>query len=144
MLQTKYPRAVGIDHGLRRVGLAISDPLGLFAQAYGTFSPSEAVEELRRLEARDGLAALVMGWPLLPDGEEGPATERAAEYGRRLRNAFPGVPLVQQDERYTSQWARQALFEAGVSRKARRKKGRVDAAAAALILQEYLDGGAEE
>jgi putative Holliday junction resolvase len=139
---SKYPRAVGVDHGLRRVGLAVSDPLGMFAQAHGTFSPSDAVAELRRIQERDGIEVLVLGWPLLPDGTEGDATERAAEYGRRLRNAFPGVPVVQQDERYTSQWARRALYEAGVSRKARRQKGRVDAAAAAIILQEYLDGGA--
>jgi putative holliday junction resolvase len=133
------PRLVAVDPGTKRVGLAVADPLRLFAQPLGTYSPDEAVEVLRRLHREEGLEAIIVGWPLTLEGEEGEATERVRPYLNRLRNAFPGVSVIEWDERFSSQRAGEALVEAGVPKKARRAKGRVDRAAAALILQEYLD-----
>lgn len=118
----------------------MTDPLGLFAQPVGTFSPEGAIAELRRLQAEHGLAGIVIGWPLGDDGEEGPAVARVRPFANRLRRTFPGVPIYEQDERSTSRRAAAALVEAGVRRKARHKQtGRVDAAAATLILQDFLD-----
>lgn len=136
---TSHPRIVAVDPGNRRVGLAVSDPLKLFAQTLGTFSPDEAVERLRRLHAEDGIARLLVGWPLTLDGEEGEAVERVRPYFNRLRNAFPGVPVEPWDERFSSQRAAELLVRSGVRRKARAEKGRLDQAAAAILLQEYLD-----
>ncbi len=138
MLSSK-PRIVAVDYGTKRVGLAVADPLRLFAQPLGTYSQDESVERLRRLHREEGIDALVVGWPLTPDGEEGPATERVRPYFNRLRNAFPGVELVAWDERFSSVQAKEAIRAAGAGRKARRDKGRVDRAAAAIILQAYLD-----
>lgn len=137
MMETR--RILGIDYGLRRVGLALADPLRLFARPHGTFSPDEALAELRRLQASEGIETVVVGWPLTPDGAEGPATERVQTFINRIRRALPGIPIVRWDERYSSQRAREAIRAAGARRKARRDRARVDAAAAALILQEYLD-----
>ena len=134
-----HPRIAAVDYGTRRVGLAVTDPLRLFAQPLGAFPPDQAVAELQHLHERDGLATVVVGWPLLEDGTEGKATRRVEPYVGRLRNALPGVVVVKQDERYTSQRAAEALVAAGVRKKARREKGRLDAAAATLILQDYLD-----
>ena len=136
------PRIAAVDFGTRRVGLAVTDPLRLFAQPLGTFLPQEAVAQLVALHAREPLAAVVVGWPLTEAGEEGKATRRVAPFLGRLRNALPGVAVVRQDERYTSRRAAEALVEAGVRKQARRdakRSGRLDAAAAALILQDYLD-----
>ncbi len=132
-------RILAVDYGLRRVGLAMADPLRLFARPYGTYGPDEALDVLRRVQAEDGIATVVVGWPLLPDGTEGTATERVAAFVRRIRKALPGVEIVTWDERFTSHRARAAILAAGARRKARRDKARVDAAAAAIILQEYLD-----
>ena len=132
-------RIVAVDYGTKRVGLALADPLRLFAQPYGTFSQNEAVARLKRLHAEEGLAVVVVGWPLTEAGAEGPATERVQQYINRLRNVLPGVDLVKWDERYTSEIAKERLKEVGGSRKSRADKGRVDAAAAGIILQEYLD-----
>ena len=132
-------RVVGVDFGTKRVGMALADPLGLVAQPHGTFSQQGAVEELQRIHGREGLAVIVMGWPLTEAGEEGPSTERVQEYINRLRNAMPGVDIVKWDERYTSELAKEHLKKAGRSL-SREHKGRVDAAAAAIILQEYLNG----
>ncbi|GIV57382.1 MAG: Holliday junction resolvase RuvX [Bacteroidetes bacterium] len=133
------PRVAAVDYGTKRVGVAVADPLRLFARPYGTYDPAGAVEALRRLQATEGLEVIVVGWPLLPDGTEGVATERVRQYVHRLRNALPGVDVITWDERYTSVLAKEAIRAAGHRRKARRDKARVDAAAAALILQEYLD-----
>jgi putative Holliday junction resolvase len=135
---------VGIDFGTKRVGIAMTDPLHLFAQPMGTYSPDRAIEALRRLAVDYGLSHIVVGWPLTPEGEEGRATERVQEYINRLKNAFRGVPVSRYDERFSSRRATAALVEAGVRRRARGKKERIDAAAAAVILQDFLDEGAWE
>jgi putative Holliday junction resolvase len=132
-------RVVGIDVGTRRVGLALADPLRLFAQPWGTFSPDEALAALEQVQARDGVAVLVVGWPLTETGEAGKATERVAQYLRRLRKQLPHAEVVRWDERYTSELAKEQLRATATRRKHRRDKSRVDTLAAALILQEYLD-----
>ncbi|ARA91816.1 MAG: Holliday junction resolvase RuvX [Bacteroidetes bacterium] len=133
------PRLVGVDYGRRRVGIAVADPLRLFARPYGTYAPEAAVAALRQLHDEEGIEVLVVGWPLTPEGEEGEATEAVQAFINRLRKVLRGVEIVKWDERFTSQRARQAILEAGARRKARRDKARVDAAAAAILLQEYLD-----
>ena len=132
-------RIVAVDYGTKRVGVALADPLRLFAQPYGTFSQDEAVARLRTLHAEEGLAVVVVGWPLTEAGEEGAATQRVQQYINRLRKVLPGVALVKWDERYTSELAKERLKEAGGRQKRRADKGRVDVAAAGIILEEYLD-----
>ncbi|MFQ5568799.1 MAG: Holliday junction resolvase RuvX [Rhodothermales bacterium] len=133
------PRIVAVDYGTKRVGVALADPLRVFAQPFGTFSQDEAVVRLQKLHADEGIAVVVVGWPLTEEGEEGEATNRVQHYINRLRNALPGVDLVKWDERYTSVLAKAQLKQAGGNRKRRGDKQRVDAAAAGIILQEYLD-----
>ena len=138
-------RIASVDYGNRRVGLALTDPLALFAQPAGTYAPGEALMRLAALHAEHGLAAIVVGWPLEDDGSEGRAVDRVRPFVGRLKKLVPGVPIVQQDERDTSRRAVAALVEAGVPRGARRQKERVDAAAAVLILTDWLEdrqGGA--
>ncbi len=104
-------RIVAVDYGTKRVGVALADPLRLFAQPYGTFSQDEAVARLRTLHAQQGLAVVVVGWPLTEAGEEGAATQRVQQYINRLRKVLPGVALVKWDERYTSELAKERLKE---------------------------------
>lgn len=150
-LDAPAPRIVGVDYGTKRVGIALADPLRMFARPHGTFSLTEAVDELKRVHAEDGIETIVIGWPLTLEGEEGPATERVQQYVNRLRNALSeDVRIVKRDERLTSEMAKDTLRSIGAKAKGHPKdeKGRVDAAAAALILQDYLNasqsGGADE
>ena len=83
-------RIVAVDYGTKRVGVALADPLRLFAQPYGTFSQDEALARLRTLHAEEGLAVVVVGWPLTEAGQEGAATQRVQQYINRLRKALPG------------------------------------------------------
>ena len=139
MLQNTTPRIVGVDYGTVRVGLAVADPLGLTAQPHGTYPPDTALEELQRIQENEGLGTIIIGWPLTEAGREEEAVERVREYVNRINKALPDVEVVRWDERYTSELAKRKIAEAGPRKGTRHKKGRVDAAAAAIILQEYLD-----
>ena len=135
MQTTLDGRIAAVDFGTKRVGLAVADPLRMFAQPFGTFAQSEAVDRLKRLHDEEGIAAVIVGWPLLEDGREGIATGRVQQYINRLRRQLPGVHFVKWDERYTSEEAKEVLRGTGRPL----SRARVDAAAAGIILQEYLD-----
>ncbi|PSQ96134.1 MAG: Holliday junction resolvase RuvX [Bacteroidetes bacterium SW_9_63_38] len=132
-------RIVGADVGTKRVGLATSDPLRLFAQVEGTYPPDEALDTIASLNDEEGIEVIVVGWPLTEAGEEGEATEMVEGFVERLCETLGPVPVERRDERYTSEMAKDLLRRAGVSQPGRYDKGRVDAAAAAVILQDYLD-----
>ena len=117
----------------------MTDPLRIFVQPIGTFSPDDALARLSELNAGDGIETIVVGWPLTEAGEEGKASRRVEPYFGRLKNSFRNVGVVRQDERHSSQRAARALVDAGVKKKARRQKGRLDSTAAVLILQDYLE-----
>ena len=133
------PRLVGVDYGSKRVGLALADPLRWFARPLGTYAPGEALGVLARLDAEAGIEAVVVGWPLLDDGTEGRAVDRVRPFIGRLKKAVPGVRVEVQDERDSSRRAMEGLVEAGARRGRRREKGALDAAAACVILQDWLD-----
>ena len=130
---------MGVDVGTKRVGVAVADPLRLFARPHGTYAPDEALGVLRTLRAEDGIDRIVVGWPLTEEGTAEEATEMVEAYVERVREALGSVEVVREDERYTSEIAKDLLREAGVSQPGRYDKGRVDAAAAAVILQGYLN-----
>jgi putative holliday junction resolvase len=131
-----------VDYGPRRVGLAMTDGLSLAAHPVGTFSPDAALERLHALHAAHGLARILVGWPLGPGDTEGPAVARVRPSLGRLRRAFPDVPVEPYDERDTSREAAAALHAAGRWRAVRRDRGRLDAAAACVLLEHYLEEAA--
>jgi putative Holliday junction resolvase len=138
-------RALGIDYGLRRIGLALSDATGTLASPWRLIErpPSETAtlqlllaEISRLLGEDDGLHAVVIGWPRRLDGRPTDITPRV-EAVARLLQAQLSIPVVLQDERLSSSEAesRLALRE----RDWRKRKRKLDAAAAAVVLQDYLD-----
>ena len=136
------PRLVGVDYGTRRVGVAVADPLRLFARPLGVYAPGQALRVLAELHAREGIEVAVVGWPLLVDGAEGAAVDRVRPFIGRLRKAAPGVRVEVQDEHGSSKRALAGAVEAGVPR--RRRRAALDAAAACVILDDWLaEGGAE-
>ncbi len=130
---------MGVDVGTKRVGLAVADPLRLFAQPHGTYAPDEALDVLRTLRDEKGIDRVVVGWPLTEEGTAEEATEMVEAYVERIRKALGDIKIAREDERYTSEIAKDLLREAGVSQPGRYDKGRVDAAAAAVILQGFLN-----
>jgi putative holliday junction resolvase len=132
-------RAFGLDVGTRTVGIALSDPLGITAQALTTLRRSGLRADLTALQelalAHDVTQAVV-GLPLNMDGTEGPSAARSRAFGEALAKTL-NLPVVYWDERLSTVAAQRALREAEVSRERRREV--VDQVAAALILQGWLD-----
>lgn len=133
-------RALGVDVGARRVGVALSDELGLLATPLTTIpvrkDGARALEELARLARERGVAVVVIGLPTGLGGQEGPQARAVRAFAARLAPLLD-VPLAFQDERYTTAQAERILIERGLSRERRRE--RIDAVAAAILLQDYLD-----
>jgi putative Holliday junction resolvase len=138
-------RVLGIDYGARRIGLALSDATGTLASPWrlverpnsdaATLSLIEkAIEELQRDE--DGLGAIVVGWPRRLDGSPTDQTPRVEAFAQAL-GVRVNLPIVLQDERLSSHEAESRL--AALEPDWRRRKKRLDAAAAAVVLQDYLD-----
>lgn len=134
-----YSRLVGIDVGKKRIGIAQTDLLKTIASPVGTFSPDAIIGELESIVEKAPVEKFIVGWPLTPKGDEGPATIMVQEFIERLTESFPDIEIVKVDERYTSNKARDLMLEARIPKKKRREKGRVDRIAAAVILQHYLD-----
>ncbi len=134
-------RTIAVDLGRRRIGLAVTDPLGLTAQGLPSLERrADAVDQVIRVCREWGAGTVVVGLPLNMDGSRGPAAAEAEAFGSELGRRS-GLKVVFQDERLTSVSANRALVEAGVRRDKRRKGGLVDRAAAVLILQAYLERG---
>ena len=138
-------RVAGLDVGNRRIGVAVSDVTGTLARPLGVLQTSglegdaidRAVAELARLAAEeDGLASLVVGLPRRLDGSPNDMTPRVLVFAAAL-GARIGVPVILQDERLTSREAESRLALREKDWRARKKQ--IDAAAAAIILQDYLD-----
>ena len=134
-------RIMGVDYGDARIGIALSDPLGLTAQGYDVLDarrtkdvPARIAEMVRDL----GVARIVVGYPLNMNGTAGARALQTAEFAETLR-AAAGVPVDLMDERLSTVSAERMLIAGDVSR--RRRRLVVDKVAAALILQTYLDGG---
>ena len=135
-------RVVGIDLGTRRVGVAVSDATGTLASPHAVLQRSgDRTTDHRRLAdlvAELGAERVVVGLPLSLDGGTGPAARAAAEEAEAL-GAVVGVPVETFDERLTTVSAQQALRAGGT--RARKQRGVIDKAAAAVLLQAWLDGG---
>lgn len=132
-------RALGIDFGTKRIGLAISDPEGRTAVPLTTLERKDnrsALREIAAIVRREGVERLVVGEPVGLDGSRGEAAERARQFGERLA-AVTGLPVEMVNESLTSVEAAERLRAAGVD--PRRNPGRLDAVAAQILLQEALD-----
>jgi putative Holliday junction resolvase len=132
-------RILGIDHGTKRIGLAISDELGIIAQPL-EFVPAEPFDKflarLKEIISVKEVELLLVGMPRNMDGSYGPAALKVQEFVAVLGDTV-GIPIKLWDERLTSAQANRFLIQADVRRDKRKEK--VDKTAAAILLQSYLD-----
>lgn len=136
-------RVLSLDMGERRVGIAISDPTATLArplQVLARASRKEDFAAIAALVAEHDVGLVVVGQPLSLDGTEGPQARRVARYAAALADALP-VEVVSWDERFSTARADEILRQNRKEKKKRRARadGEIDAIAAAVILQSYLD-----
>lgn len=130
---------MAIDHGERRLGIALSDPSGVIALPFEVLERSgwsKDLAHIRQLVETYGVGEIVVGRPLTARGEVGAQAQSAARFAARLRGSLK-VPVREADERFSTAAADRSMREAGV--RSGRRRARRDAVAAALILQPYLD-----
>ncbi|MDR0667204.1 MAG: Holliday junction resolvase RuvX [Prevotellaceae bacterium] len=132
-------RIIGIDYGKKRVGLAVTDPLQLFATALDTVAAHEAIAYLIRYAQQQPVERWVVGYPKKLNNTPAQAAPDVDAFLKHLRTAFPAVPVTLADERFTSRMALQAMIDGGLKKKARRNKATIDKISAVIILQGYLD-----
>ena len=134
-------RIVALDPGARRIGVAVSDPLGITAQPYGTLDATahDLDQQLGDLVREVAAELIIVGLPVGLKGTEGPAAREARAFAQRVGEAT-GLPVKLHDERLTTVTAERVLLEAGLRRE--RRRAARDRVAAAVLLQSYLDGTA--
>jgi putative holliday junction resolvase len=133
------PRILGLDVGDKRIGIAISDPLGITAAGLEVITRQNTqsdVAAVAKLAERHGAVQLVLGLPLNMDGSSGEQAEKVRAFGRKLAQAT-GLPVVYEDERLSTVSAIRTLTVQGV--KTGHRKDLVDIQSAAIILQKFLD-----
>ena len=136
-------RIVAVDIGSVRVGVAVSDPFGSFAQALTVLSTkNDWIGELKKILETYQTTKLLVGLPLRTGGNEGPEAVNIREIAETIVARYPDTEIIFLDERFTTVIAQQSLIEGDVSRKGR--KQRVDMVAASLLLQSFLDKGRSE
>ncbi len=132
-------RIVGIDYGRKRTGIAVSDPLGIFATALQTIPAFEVIDFLKDYSQKEKINLFVVGFPMNMNNKPSEAAADVQIFLKHLKKHFPDIPVVLEDERFTSKMALSAMIEGGVKKMKRRDKSLADKISAAIILQSYID-----
>ena len=132
-------KAIGIDYGKKRIGIAISDSLQIIASALTTIDTPNIFTFLKDLLEKEEIDCFVVGEPKNLDGTPTDSTVITKEFVAKLSKKYPQIPIKRIDERFTSKIAKQSILDAGIKKMKRRDKALVDKVSAAIILQSYLD-----
>ncbi len=131
-------RILCIDYGLKRTGIAVTDPLQIIATGLTTVESKELISFLQKYFRQEQVELIVIGEPKNLDDSDTHATPLVNAIIIKLSKEFPHIPIKKVDERFTSKLAKQAMIEMGMKKKDRRNKRTVDEIAATIMLQEYM------
>jgi putative Holliday junction resolvase len=132
-------RLIGIDYGNKRMGLAVTDPLGIFASPLATVSPEDFPDFISKFMKSETIDGFVIGYPVKMNNEPSDSVKYVDPFIRKLKKSFPDKPVHLVDERFTSQMAFRTMIDGGVTKKGRQDKAMVDKISASIILQSFLD-----
>ena len=132
-------RIIAIDYGLKRSGLAVSDPGKIIATALDTVQSYKVIDYLRSYMAKEEVECIVVGEPKQMDNTPSEITPQVEAFIRLLSKAFPKIPIRRIDERFTSKMAMQSMLMNGLKKSDRRKKELIDQRSAVIILQSYME-----
>ena len=134
-------RIIGIDYGRKRVGVAVSDPLRIFASPLDTVHSANIIEYLQKYSENETIERFVVGYPMNLNNKPSEAAADVDAFLNRLKKVFPNIPITLEDERFTSVLAHRAMIDGGMKKSDRRDKASVDKISATIILQSFLDKG---
>lgn len=132
-------RILSIDYGVRRTGIAVTDPLQIIANGLCTVDTPKLMQFLKDYVAREQVDQFVVGYPKQTNGRDSENLPRVQSFVGRMKKEFPQIPVDMWDERYTSVLAHQAMLESGIGKMARRNKALVDEISACIILQGWME-----
>lgn len=134
------PRILSIDYGLKRTGIAVTDPLQIIATGLVTVESPKLIPFLKDYFSKEQVELIIIGEPKNWDDSDTHATPLVEKCIRDLKKNFPQMPIQKVDERFTSKMAKDSMLEMGLKKKQRQNKALVDEIAATILLQEYLRG----
>jgi putative Holliday junction resolvase len=132
---------IGIDYGLKRTGLAVTDPLRIISTPLETVVTTEVFSFLKSYLAREEVDAFVVGMPRTMSDADSPIAPQVKKFVDELQRTFPEKAIHLVDERFTSSLAKHAQIQGGMKKKDRRDKANLDKISAAIILQGFLESG---
>lgn len=131
-------RILAIDFGLKRTGLAVTDPLKIIASPLETVPTGRLLEWLQKYLQQEEVETIVLGMPVNLDGSDTHTTAPVKKLMERIKEKFREIHIEYEDERFTSKMAMDAMIAGGMKKKDRRQKSNVDKISASIILQSYL------
>ena len=132
-------RVLAIDYGVRRTGLAVTDPLQIIPGGLTTVETPQLLAYLKNYLSREEVERFVVGLPRQTNGRDSENLPRVQAFVAQLQKTFPTVPVDMWDERYTSVLAQQTILQSGIGKMARRNKALVDEVSATIILQGWME-----
>ena len=135
----RVSRIIAIDFGLKRTGLAITDPLGLIANGLDTVESRLLMDRLKSIQSQTPFDVIVVGQPKRMNGQASDIEQNILWFIEALEKEFPNHRIERMDERFTSKLATQAMLQSGIGKKRRAEKGLVDKVSATILLQDYLN-----
>ena len=132
-------KALGIDYGTKRTGIAITDHMQIIATGLTTIPTHKLDQFILELVSHDDISCFVVGDPKDLKAKPTNSTSHTHGFINRLNQRFPNIPVYQIDERFTSKIAKESILQSGVSKKTRRNKRLVDKVSATIILQSYIN-----
>jgi putative Holliday junction resolvase len=132
-------RIMALDFGTKRVGIAVTDPNRIIATALTTIHPDKTIDFIKSYLGTETVTCFVIGEPKQMDYTPSQITAQIEAFIKRLRKAFPEIPVERIDERFSSKIATAALRESGLKKKDRQRKDLVDQASAVILLQCWME-----
>tara|TARA_B110000967_G_C18571347_1_gene405021 strand:+ start:137 stop:547 length:411 start_codon:yes stop_codon:yes gene_type:complete len=132
-------KALGIDYGTKRTGIAITDAMQIIATGLTTVSTALLDKFIADLVQKEAIVCFVVGDPKNLDGSPTDSTGHVNGFVKRLQKTYLTIPIYKIDERFTSKIAKQSILASGIKKKGRQNKALVDEVSATIILQNYLD-----
>ena len=132
-------RILAIDYGTKRVGVAVTDPLGMIAGALATVDTPRIFDFLSEYLKVNDCNRLVIGYPLTLRNEPAEVTREIGRFIERFASLYPYIEVIKYDERFTSKLAFDTILASGIGRRKRRDKAVIDRISATIILQNYLE-----